>query len=694
MDAENQQADLPAEAGQDGVPETERKAVTRLVERITSDAKFHEKAFKRMRENMKRARRGADDKWKLENYTANLTGRHINQKTAALYAKNPQAVARRRDRMDFQLWDGSPKSLAAAAEALTGAVDPVSGMVMPPDPTQAAQAQMLLDDVQQGLGQQEAARRMGKTLELMFAYFMAAQSPVEAKVSMKQAVRRALTCGVAYVKLGFQREYDTDPVVTQRLADFGDQLRHIQHMATQLQDPDSLADYEMQERELADSIEALRQREHVLLREGLIFDFPESTRIIPDSITKSLVGFVGARWITAEYLYTCDEVESTFGKKLKRGAFTAYYPNGTRDEVETTAEERDGKGEGMVRVWEHFDKRAGTVAVVCDGYPGYLRPPAAPDVYVDEFWPIYALTFNDVEDESELFPPSDVDLMADMQDEYNRSREGKRQHRAFAKPRLYARRGVLDDEDKTRLANLNPFDTIEVNIPDGANIDSIIGAIPVPGVDPNLYDVGEIFQDVQLVTGSAEAQFGATSKATATEAGIAEGSRAASVDSNIDDLDDFLTRIARACGKILMGEISTETAQKIAGTGAYWPEMTLPELAEEIMLEIVAGSSGKPNQEQEIRNWERMLPHLVTMPGIDPIWLARESLRRLDDRLDLDKAIAENMPAVVAQNRMAQATPADPSAAPDMQGAEGGDQGPRPAGGPPGTDAAMGNNQV
>jgi hypothetical protein len=37
-----------------------------------------------------------------------------------------------------------------------------------------------------------------------------------------------------------------------------------------------------------------------------------------------------------------------------------------------------------------------------------------------------------------------------------------------------------------------------------------------------------------------------------------------------------------------------------------------------------------------------MLPMLIQLPGVNQVWLARETLRRLDDRLDLTEAIAAN----------------------------------------------------
>ena len=91
-------------------------------------------------------------------------------------------------------------------------------------------------------------------------------------------------------------------------------------------------------------------------------------------------------------------------------------------------------------------------------------------------------------------------------------------------------------------------------------------------------------------------------------------------------------------------------------------------------------------------NLERMMPYLIQLPGINPDELAKEVLRRLDDRLDLTVLLKPNTPAIVASNRMAGAAPA-PGAMPEDQGGAGADNTSIP-GGPAGTMAPMGNNQT
>lgn len=680
------------------ISEAERKLVKKLLTRIEDDCRHHEKAFKQMKADMKLARTGADSAW-IEggNYVANITNRHINQSVAALYAKNPKAIARRREQLDFTVWDENQETLLMALQTMQTAMplgaDPITGQ--PIFDPMAQQAMQIVQDYQQGMLKRQMAEKIGKTLELVYDYFMKEQTPVDFKTSMKQLVRRAKTTGVAYVKLNFQRQFQQDPAVTQRLADFQQQLLEIERLRTEVAAGDD-PQHETKELELQMAMKSLQEQQFVLVREGLTFDFPSSTAVIPDKMTRTLTGFVGARWLTIKHLYTPEEVKRNFKVDLGKEYKPHYDDGSTRSsdqyEMSFGSEDDATKDSKLACVYEHYDRETGTMYLLCDGYKGFLREPGAPDVYVDDFWPIHALTFNEIEDDSCLFPPSDVQLMVHMQREYNRTRQGLREHRKAARPRFVTPRGALDDEDKTRLVEAEPFEVIVLNtLQSGQSVTDVLQPIQIPGVDPNIYDTSPFMNDIQLAVGSQEAQFGAVSKATATESSIAEGSRVASIDSNVDDLDAFLTRVARSAGQILLKEMSPESVKEIAGPGAVWPTLTLDQISKEIFLEIEAGSSGKPNQSQEIRNWKEMLPFLIQMPNINPTWLARESIRRLDDRMDLTEAITENIPAIVALNRMSGAQPA-PGALPEDQGGAGVDNTSVP-GGPAGTDAPFGNNQ-
>lgn len=702
----------------DQAPEARKRLVAEIIANIKADKRHHERAFKRMRRDMQVAMWGAEKGWGADKYRANIAGRHVKHKTAALYAKNPKAAAKRREQIDFAVWDENPASLMLAVQTIQLAeqamlvaqqtpptVDPIFGTVTPAEPQLPPgfeQAQALIADFQQGYARRQLYDKIGKTLELLFAYFMSEQQPLDFKRGMKATVRRAVTTGVGYVELGFQREVGPRPGLEEQLADVRARLDHLRVLSEQIAEGEY--DEDAAERaELELSLQALMSEPEIVQREGLIVDYPQSTKVIPDGRTKSLDGFIGARHVAIEYTYSAQEVREIFGVDLKDG-YTGYTTNAgsTRDisANEVTDDDYEWSPPGLKKrdmacVWKYYDKPSGLVYYVADGYADFLREPAPPDVFVETFWPVFALTFNAVESEEELFPPSDVSLLIDMQREHNRSRQGMREHRDAARPRwVYANGSFADEEDPLIIRNMKPFEAAGLNLPQGQGIGDILQVVPVPGVDPNLYETGQIFGDTQIVVGAQEAQFGGVAKATATEVAVAANSATSADGSSIDDLDAFLSQIARASGQILQREMSEPIVKQLVGPGAVWPELTLAEIASEIYLEVAAGSTGKPNQAVEISNLERLLPMLLQMPEINQAELARETLRRLDDRLDLTKMIAAGVPSIVAQNQNAQPMPANPMNDPNAQGAQGVNNGAAPPGGPGGSGPAMGSNQV
>ena len=132
------------------------------------------------------------------------------------------------------------------------------------------------------------------------------------------------------------------------------------------------------------------------------------------------------------------------------------------------------------------------------------------------------------------------------------------------------------------------------------------------------------------------------------------------MDSNVDDLDDLLTHLAKYGGQLLFSNVAEETVKRIVGPGAVWPDLTRQQIAEEVWLEIEAGSSGNPNQAQQIANAQKIYPLVMQIPGIDPEFLARDLLHRLDDKLDLTQAFKSPLPSIVAMNTMSRGGPGGP----------------------------------
>jgi hypothetical protein len=488
------------------------------------------------------------------------------------------------------------------------------------------------------------------------------------------------------------------PDLEKGIADMSEKLATLERLAADASD--NITDENDAEAEqIRLLLQDLKDQTGAVVREGLTFDYPLSTRIIPDTKCIDLRNWVAADWVAEEYLLSTDEIEELYGVDV-RGHCTEYSSD-PNDPVSNMLKEWGGDGyhaggktsdsnEVTALVWEIYNRKDGLVYTICDGYREFLREPEAPQIYNERFYPWYALMFNAVEDERELYPPSDVRLMRDMQLEYNRCREGLKEQRIAGRPFLAAVTGQMDEEDLEKLTNREANAIIEFNgLQPNQDIKQLLQPFAGPGVDPNLYEVNPVYEDILRTTGIQEANLGGTSNATATQANIAEGSRQTSMGSNIDDLNDILTQLARNGGQILMREMDRQKVQRVVGQGAVWPDnASAQDIANEILLEIEAGSMGRPNQQQDIANAQRLYPLLIQLPGIDPEFLAKDVLRRLDDRLDLTQAFKSALPSIVAMNGMA-AKPTMPGAGAGpgaMQGPQGASNGPPPGGGaaPPG----------
>jgi len=760
------------------------------------NAKSHwKKAFDRMREDEEFAfgkqwsKSGNDGR-----YVANLTLRLVAQKTAFLYAKNPKAVARRRERINETSWDGNQSTLTALmksgammamqagpmgpaggmlgmppgappgpmgappgmgggmppgaggaiTEGVMGAMGPLMGMGggmpgatgtqlpagfpgsgasgptgMPPgsDMTSmiggAAQSMgmpvnpMVAQAVSSGIDvAMDAARvkkenqmldKMGRTLELLYAYQISEQVH-SFKGMMKKLVRRAVTCGVGYVKLGFERVMQQRPDMERGIADASERLATLERLAADAAD-EITDDNDKEAEQLRLLITDMAQTAEMIGREGLTFDYPLSTNIIPDVKCMDLKHFLAADWVCEEFLLSTNEIEEIYGVDI-RNAHTEYTRADLRgpDPVAMAREwlagsysdghSWDDRDEAFACVWEIYCRKDGLVYVVCDGYEDFLREPASPEIYNERFYPWYALVFNECENEKEIYPPSDVRLIRDMQMEYNRCREGLKEHRVAGRPFTATVGGSIDEDDMLKLQNRDANAIIELSgLQPNQNIKDFLQPFAGPGIDPNLYEVNPVYEDILRTTGIQEANLGGTSDVTATQSQISESSRMTSMGSNIDDLNDLLTQLARNGGQILMREMSLESVQKIVGIGAVWPELSRQDIANEVLLEIEAGSMGRPNAAQEVANAQRIYPLLIQLPGINPEFLAKDLLRRLDDRLDLTQAFESALPSIVALNAATGSAPGAGAPAGAGQGPQGAMNSPKAGepspGGPP-----------
>jgi hypothetical protein len=651
------------------VPAERSALVKKLTDQVKDAQRYWSKQYARMRKCMRFAsgmhwpnQREGDERMIVD-----ITQRHVQSRTAALYAKNPTIVAQRKKRLEFANWDGTPEELMALAEKL---------QQNPEDPI----LNQALRSIQEGLARRKMLTKLGKTLEILFEYSLDEQFPLF-KDQAKDMIPRILTCGVGYMEIDYQRETQKRPDIAAKLGEVEGQIATLERLQLELQKGE--LDTYSSEIEVARSIMAtLSQEPEIVTREGLVVAFPQATRVIPDKKTRKLSGWLGSDWVAVMDPMSKDDIQETYGVDI--GDKAAAYAVTTEGELRV-ARDGDDPMKAMCCVYRIYHRKHGVMYVVCDGYNDFLQPPAAPNVKVEGFVPLIAVVFNRQEAENDPFPKSDVHHLMPLQKEINRLAESLRQARIAAKPRYVSMPGALDEDEKLKLSSLPAHSVLELKAIHGNKIEEVIQQLKVANIDPNLYTPDPVYDAIMRVVGSQEANFGGTSNSTATEVATAEASRVSSLDSNTDDLDEALTLFSRMAGQVLLANMTFETVQKVVGPGAIWPQFSARDIAEEMFLTIQAGSTGRPNKTQELANLERVTPLLVQLPGVKLQTVARMIWEALDSKIDFEEFFDGLMPSITAMNSQAQPGTGDPSTDPNAQGGEGGNRIARPdqaAGGP------------
>ena len=631
--AQNQPAQVATpESKKDEASESRKALIETWVKKVKKAKKKWEPDFERMKENeafVSGLQWNGQTTISHERYTANFCNRLISQKVATLYARNPQAIAKRRKRLDFAVWDEKLETVVAAAQQVQMAL--MSGM--PPSPN----AWAILQDFEQGKERQKMVERVGKTLEIVYQYQVDTQEP-DFKTQMKQLVRRVCVCGVAYVRLSFCRDYEGDLTSSETRTGLADRTKRAKQLLEKLEKGElHETNKEMEELEqlISSMKSSVETKDSSVVKERLVFDFPSATSIIPDEDTRILKGFVGAKWVAHEYLFDADFIRSFFEKDVKNA--TSYTNEGQPGA--STSNDGEGASKAMFCVWDVINLTTKNHFIICDGFKDYLQEPEPVEPVTNRFWPIFTLIFNDVETEkgskASVFPPSDVDLMKHAQKEHNRIRQALRVHRKANRPLYGTPKGMLSDEDKDALQDGEDNEVVDLQaVPPGTDPKSVIFAMPKIPLDPLVYDTKPQQEDALLTTGAQEANVGpAQPNVTATVGTIAEQSRMTVSSSNVDDQDDLLSALAEAGGEACLRNMSQETVHHIAGPGAVWPDIEKDDFLNELNLQIVAASSGRPNKAIDVANWERLAP-LLLQAGANTQALIRETVKRADDQLE------------------------------------------------------------
>jgi hypothetical protein len=495
-------------------------------------------------------------------------------------------------------------------------------------------------------GQYEVVKRFCKTLELVLRRLLVKDGRLKKRA--KSNVRATMTTGVGWLKVLYQRDYKTDPIIQNRIADIQDNIKRMEYLSSEVAS-DNAADREAKKAELVEQLKALQAHIEVAVAEGMVIDrvMTEDMLVLDDAI-RDFDMYQQARALAHGIWFSKESYAEMFGHDAPTGATTYKQPS----------EEKDGKsgedlGAEFVRVWEIWDRISQTIYTMVEGASGFCRPPYQPRRQGERWYPFFALGFNLVD--GQFMPLSDVALLKELQDEYNTTRTNFAEHRAENIPGTVVRSGgQLTPEDIERIKNRKINETIIVEGDGNRPLSDDIQNISGTAIDPAVYDVTPIRSDMDMVAGIGDAsRSNLIQPKTATEAEIMREGLMSRTAERQDANEDFMQEICQYSAEILLQELTTAQVQRIAGVAYTWPVMSKNEIFDLVNIEIRAGSTGKPNRMRERQQWLEFLPRLqeavvkimeLRAQGQNDlaqglIEMLKETLKRFDERLDLDSFI-------------------------------------------------------
>ena len=494
----------------------------------------------------------------------------------------------------------------------------------------------------------------------------------------KQVLRSCMTSKIGIVKITYQRDYYQDPLVSRQFEDAQESLAKIQSDILTLQDNDNYnGDKDEIVEELEQTIMGLQAKVDVMYREGLNLGFvkPEDFRM--DTSVDSLLDYEQAKWMANCTWMTPKECRERFGlTKQEVDKFTIY--RRTQDGIPGRLN-RDTKSYGgydgeddvnlAVAIWEYWDKGTQTVYTWAEGGGKWIKEPFYPNRMGDRWFPYFILGLNWVDGQE--WPISEVELLMNLQDEYNTVRTQMAKHRELAAPFYVADSSRINYEDIETFTNATIGDIALINA-GGTGVNNVFQPAQTPPMNMNVYDTTPIRSDIEWISGLGDAQRGGIMRAkTATEANIQNEGLANRVSEKIDSVEGWLKDVSKFSAQLLLQEVQPQKAIEIAGPHAFWPILNKQQLYDSVHIQITAGSTAMPNENEDRMRWIELMPLImqniqmvqslrdVGVPDeFNPyIQLLTETFKRFDERVDVSQfmpPMPEQMQTQVIQNQIMQ----------------------------------------
>lgn len=523
--------------------------------------------------------------------------------------------------------------------------------------------------------QYNAWRNVGLTCERLLTYMM---KEAKLKKHAKRAVRSADTTAVGWIKMVYQKHIITDPLLETRLSDVQDDIQRLDRLMAETQERGAGEEYEAKKAELQQQVAVLEEQLEVKRVDGFVLSprLSENVTVSPDAQCPE--DYATAEWIDDMIWMTVDRATERFG--WVPPSATRYTERSLDQDAERSSTSGGGgrcDGDMWVCVhemWRLTDRR---IYTMIEGFKGFIRRPYTPSTVGERFHGLFPLYFDAVD--GRHHPIALVSQLRSLQDEHTTARTNFREHRERNVPFNVANGQALGETTVKKLTNPKFMETVVVgDLDSGLSVEQAFKHYPLTPIDPTVYGTQHIREDWEQVTRRGDAARGVVAKAkTAAEAQILQSNLNLDQSERQDVVEEFLQELAQYGLEILLQELTPAQVKRIAGPESAWPELAKDDVFNMVHLSIQAGSTGKPRQQENLDKWVRVLPELRdTLIAIVQLreagkhdeariqtTLLKESLRRFDERLNVEELI----PEPTDQDKLAQQQAAQQQAAEQRQ---------------------------
>lgn len=497
--------------------------------------------------------------------------------------------------------------------------------------------------------QLELVRKFGFTAETLLEQVLIRDCRVKQK--SKRMLTAAYTTSVGWLKNCWQEDVRTDQAIMDRLKDTQDNLQRLQTLRQQIDDPAACSDTDAKIGEMQQMVAGLEGKAEVTVSRGPTLDFVMSEDIIiVDEGIRELGEYTRAGAIAHRVWMTRQAYRDRY--KYNPEKATGYKEQGGGQMSAQATADKDAE---LLQVFEIWDQNSNRVLTVCSGEEGFCCPPQTPDWTGKRWYPFFLLMWNEID--GAFYPLSDIELIEPLVTEYNEQRDDFVNDRRGCLPLNIARKGgKLTDEDLKKIANRRGGDLVMIEGTGAGPISDDIFSGSLGQLDPKNYDTSPARGDIEQLIGGGDASRGSVLQAkTATEAEIlSQGLRGRSAERQ-DVNEDLLSDIGAFTLQMCLRKMNEAEVKRIAGPEAVWPTLSADEIFEMVMVKVRAGSTGRPDRLQEQDRWTKLQPVIEkTVSTVSELYqsgqvklgqalveMLRETLRRFDERIDLDKLLPQ-----------------------------------------------------